>query len=81
MKTLIAAVFLLTTPAYAFNVYEAVEVLDAYNLACVSNQDHDGEPVTEPESKKACLIVIETLRELSSNGYCYTDDNWTLCRS
>lgn len=83
MKNLLfAAALMLSTPALAFNVGAAVEILDNQRSACSEGYDHDGGPVTKAESKAACLAVDEALSELKANGYCYAEatNEWTACK-
>lgn len=84
MKTLlIAAVILWPAPLMAFEAGAAIEILDSKLSACMEDFDHDGGTVTLKDSREACREVVQTLYELSKNGYCFDEagNEWKRCKN
>lgn len=79
MKTVLLAALLLATPAFA--AAPQVENLDEAVYACTEGENHDGEKISEADSKAACVDAVDMLLKLSQSGYCLNaDGDWAMCR-
>jgi hypothetical protein len=74
------AALALSAPAQAFNEGESLEAFHDLLPACLVGEYGDGQPATKEDREDACRRLVEIQQELSENGYCYADGNWTPCK-